>query len=506
MDRYFTVLISLLLSACAFASSPIDITAEQAKQAVRNEQLNAKLSGRWDLFDTVPVDLIVTFVTKTKLTRDGSRHAERAEETRLSVDGVWRRNPTIIVIHTYESLPMAQIRVTNRRSLLRLLRDKQVASVQAEEAVQLEAVTMDGAALITNQPVAISRGYTGVGVGVAVLDTGAGLTSKSYLAGKVKLGGDYSGTTTDGLDTSGHGTAMNDLVNKMAPGATIWSYKTGTGGRVGTVPAAISSIGISRAVDAILVSAKLRNIRVANMSFSTTTRYVGDCPNVDWLSTATENLWDNGVLPVAAAGNVGFNISESSSIVERASGLATPACSPFAVTVGASITDTTAAKYSVNSTTAYAIDYTRWLSQYWPTIYNYGPTSWRSGISSWGPQLDLYAPGDAINGFWNPSTNTYTLNYRGTSIAAPLVAGALALGFHKNPQMTVLQAQTYMKQMTNRAVYTPGWSSKSRPLLNVDMFLAKVPVGTPLTSPPKTTCKINCTPSPCDSLNPVCTK
>src|SRR4051794_18057064 len=157
------------------------------------------------------------------------------------------------------------------------------------------------------------RGYTGKGVGVALVDTGMvpveGLTS-----GNVVNGPDLSfeGQSADYryLDTFGHGTHMAGIIagrssagpqlDGVAPDVKLTSIKTATSD---------GAVDVSQIVAAVDWVVQHRNadpanpIRVLNLSYGTdgTQDY-----RVDPLIHAVENAWRAGIVVVVAGGNQGI--------------------------------------------------------------------------------------------------------------------------------------------------------------------------------------------------------
>jgi serine protease AprX len=132
------------------------------------------------------------------------------------------------------------------------------------------------------------------------------------------------------LDTFGHGTFVAGLIagrdddyRGVAPDARIVSLKVATadgGADVSQVIAAIDWV-VQHAHDPGL------NIRVLNLSYGTNSRqsYL-----VDPLAYAAEQAWKKGIVVVAAAG------TESYQRANGVRGLADPALDPFVIAVGAS--------------------------------------------------------------------------------------------------------------------------------------------------------------------------
>jgi serine protease AprX len=177
-------------------------------------------------------------------------------------------------------------------------------------------------------------GYTGHGVDIAVIDSGispvAGLDGRHKVVHGPDLSLESQAPNLTRLDTYGHGTFMAGLIaghgdgyRGMAPGARIISLKVASadgGTDVSQVIAAIDWV-VQHARDPGL------NIRVLNLSYGTNSRqsYL-----VDPLAHAAEQAWKKGIVVVAAAGNTGYQRANG------ASGLADPAYDPYLLAVGAS--------------------------------------------------------------------------------------------------------------------------------------------------------------------------
>jgi len=198
---------------------------------------------------------------------------------------------------------------------------------------------LDHVAAVTGADRLNSRGYTGKGVGVALIDTGV-VPVKGLTSGNVVNGPDLSfESQSDGhryLDTFGHGTHMAGIIagndpttllgvdrfQGMAPGARLTSLK------VGTTEGAVDVSQVVAAVDWVVTH---RNddpgnpIRVLNLSYGTDG--VQDY-RVDPLTHAVENAWRAGIVVVVAGGNSGTQNPQ----------LNNPAYDPYVLAVGASDT------------------------------------------------------------------------------------------------------------------------------------------------------------------------
>src|SRR5581483_5950904 len=171
-----------------------------------------------------------------------------------------------------------------------------------------------GAKVVTD-----TLGYTGAGIGVAVIESGIttwhdDLTNNSsksfpYSNQRVAKSVDFVNNRTQPYDDNGHGShvagtiAGNGYDSKgeksgIAPGASIISLKVLDGNGAGTISRIIA------ALNWVALNYKTYNIRVVNMSVGAG---VYESYWTDPLTLAAKAVTDKGVTVVAAAGNMGKN-------------------------------------------------------------------------------------------------------------------------------------------------------------------------------------------------------
>ncbi|CAN5158163.1 hypothetical protein BH24ACT12_BH24ACT12_23940 [soil metagenome] len=184
-----------------------------------------------------------------------------------------------------------------------------------------------------------NRKILGTGVDVAVIDTGvapvAGLEDPTRVVNGPDLSFESQSPNTRHLDGYGHGTHMSAIIAGrdadipaggeddakhfagVAPGARIVNLKVGT---------ADGAADVSQVIAAIDWAVQHRNsgglnIRVINLSYGTrsTQSYT-----IDPLAHAVENAWRHGIVVVTAAGNNGPGTA-----------LSMPAADPYVIAVGA---------------------------------------------------------------------------------------------------------------------------------------------------------------------------
>jgi serine protease AprX len=274
-------------------------------------------------------------------------------------------------------------------------------------------------------------GYTGAGVDVAVIDSGVSPVPGLGGGDKLVYGPDLSlesqAANLRNLDTYGHGTFMAGLIagrddstasggpsvyRGMAPDARIVSLKVATadgGADVSQVIAAIDWV-VEHAHDPGL------NIRVLNLSYGTNSTQAS---GVDPLAHAVEQAWRNGIVVVAAAGNTGYQRGN------KAPGLADPAYNPYVIAAGGSdamgtpsTRDDRVGSYSASSAGCGSCKNPDFLA----------PGSHLQGLRVANSWLDvMHSEGRLGDRFFRGS---------GTSQAAAILSGAVALVLQKYPEMT----------------------------------------------------------------------
>ena len=296
-------------------------------------------------------------------------------------------------------------------------------------------------------------GFTGAGVDVAVIDTGVAPVEGLATPGKIINGPDLSlesqAPNLAHLDTNGHGTFIAGLIagkdstlqqpysgapaneyRGVAPDARIVSLKVGTadgGVDVTQVIAAINWVVDHQHDNGM-------NIRVLNLSYGTNSTQ----PSlVDPLSFAAERAWNAGIVVVAAAGNTGYQRGVD------APGLADPAYNPYVVAVGG---------YDTKGT-------------YWDFDDTVGSYSASSNVRG-ARRPDFVAVGSSSRACECRTRSSTLVTPRacwghgifrgtGTSEAAAVTSGTVALVLQKYPQMTPDQVKGFLKATCPRSLLQP---------------------------------------------------
>src|SRR6266498_5559925 len=319
---------------------------------------------------------------------------------------------------------------------------------------------------VTTGADAIRSGYVksgsadGSGIGIAVLDSGVDIGDAAFTTGgRLQFSKDFTGDGDTNYDPYGHGTHVTSSAagvsttdgnsyQGIAPNANIINLRVLDSQGTGTVSSVLSALDwILSAVDPTQpvsstnpTNQQKYNIRVVNMSLGAPAI---DSYKNDPLCRAVRHLVDTGVVVVAAAGNDGKD-SNGNKIYGR---VHSPGNEPSVLTVGAANTFGTDARND-DSVATYS---------------SRGPTrsSWTdsNGLKHYDNLIkpDLIAPGNKLiyaesdmgnspnvlvtespqlDSGITDSTNKRLMYLSGTSMATPIVSGAVALMLQVNPKLT----------------------------------------------------------------------
>ena len=267
----------------------------------------------------------------------------------------------------------------NKRMLRRLARHGAIKRIHIDRPV--EAHIARTAATIGAMNVHVQYGYTGAGIGVAVIDSGVtgfhdDLTIANRQGQRVTAFVDFvNGHVAEAYDDWGHGTHVAGIIagngydslghraRSIAPGANIIALKALDGEGKGRISYIIA------ALDWAIANRTAYNIRVINMSLGAG---VYESYNTDPLTLAAKRAVDAGIVVVAAAGNMG----KAANGQPQYGAITAPGNAPWVLTVGASSTMGTT---SIVATTR------------WRLYSSRGPT-----MIDFVAKPDLVAPGSGI--------------------------------------------------------------------------------------------------------------
>lgn len=269
-----------------------------------------------------------------------------------------------------------------------LEKNPNVLAVEKDVQVSLNGQVVDWGISKVKAPAALKSGLSGKGVKIAVLDTGIAAHEDLKIAG----GTSFTSYTKSYRDDNGHGTFVAGVIGAanngigtvgIAPEANLYAVKVLDQHGLGYLSDVIA--GIDWAIN--------NKMNIVNLSLST------DYESQP-LKAIVDKAYKNNVLVVAAGGNEGTNDG-------------------FADTVG----------YPARYNSVIAVGATDQANR-------------RATFSVTGPSLEVVAPG--VNVESTILANRYG-RMDGTSMAAPLVAGNLALLKQKYGSMSAAQLRTYLQ-------------------------------------------------------------
>lgn len=268
---------------------------------------------------------------------------------------------------------------------------------------------------------------TGAGVTVYVFDSGINSSHEEF-TGRIEPGFNVINDGYGTEDCAGHGTHTASLI-----GGTTY----GVAKQVKLIPVRVlncragnsSSATLYTAINWVIEHHQTGVPAIINLS-------VGMSKSIAF-NEAAQALIADGLIVVAAAGNQ-----------NRDACLYSPASEPSVISVG-------------------GID----------------RAALRASYSNYGACVDIFAPGSDLVGAWFGSTNIYRSS-SGTSNAAPIVSGIVALMLQDNPSLTQSQVEEQLKTNATRDVlFNIGAGSQN--LLAYSLFGIISPV--PTTTVPVTT-------------------
>jgi subtilisin family serine protease len=317
------------------------------------------------------------------------------------------------------------------------------------------------ASAVGARSVAQEFGFKGAGVGVAVIDSGitsahSDLNYTGSNAAVRRVNGQrvtayvnfVEGTSA--YDQNGHGTHVAGIIAGngyetygaragIAPEAHLVSLKVLDAQGQGVISDVIA------ALEWVVANRAAHNIRVVNLSVGAR---VTESYQTDPLTLAAKRAVDAGIVVVAAAGNMGKNANGKS----QYGAITAPGNAPWVLTVGASSTEGTVwrwddkiAPYSSRGPTA--IDF---LAKPDLVAPGTGVVSLTAANSTFALTKTDYLPNGTRWG-----TQKKYLSLSGTSMAAPVVAGTVALMVQANPSLTPNLVKAILQYTAEQKHYDP---------------------------------------------------
>ena len=278
-------------------------------------------------------------------------------------------------------------------------------------------------------------GVTGQGVTVAVIDSGISahqalaqrvLANVSFVTGDPSVADAYGhGTHVAGIIT-GNGSAASRVTSLytggIAPGASLVNVRVLGADGTGLTSDAVAGI------EWAIANRTKYNIRVINISFG---HPVMEPSATDPLCEAVAEAVQAGIVVVAAAGNSG-KTEDGRTVL---GGITSPGNSPLALTVGALNTFGTVSRGDDAVTSYSSRGPTRFELLVKPDVA--APGNKIVSLQANGSFLSTFYPSLHVAG---NATNAY-MRLSGTSMAAPMVSGGVALLLQGTPKLTPAQVK-----------------------------------------------------------------
>jgi len=282
-------------------------------------------------------------------------------------------------------------------------------------------------------------GVTGQGIGVAVVDSG--ISPHNALANKVVANISFVTGDSSVLDAFGHGTHVAGIIagtgsvassvtplyaGGIAPGVKLVNVRV-----LGANGSGLTS-DVVAGLEWTIKNRQTYNIRVINLSLG---HPVFESCVTDLLCQTVQKAVDQGIVVVASAGNSGKNAVGQTVL----GSITVPGNSPAALTVGALNTWGTVGRNDDSVTT---------YSSRGPTRYD---NIVKPDLAAPGNKvISLEAPGAVLAGMYpflhkaGNGSNAY-MQLSGTSMAAPMVSGGVALLLQGMPSLTVAQVKLVLQ-------------------------------------------------------------
>jgi serine protease AprX len=323
--------------------------------------------------------------------------------------------------------------------LAELAKDPNVKYITPDRNQKMAAnpVTEEFATAVEADVAASQYGFDGTGIGVALIDSGIAahpdLNNANGVSRVVYSQSFVAGDTTT-FDEFGHGTHVAGLIGGTgANSGTANGYAATYAGMASNVNfinlrvldenGSGTDSGVIAAIEEAVTLQSTYNIRVINMSLG---RPIFESYTLDPVDQAVEAAWQAGIVVVAAAGNEGRY-----ALTDGFGTIVVPGNDPSVITVGAAMTELTPTRVD---------DQIASYSSKGPTTLDHickpdltAPGNRQVSLRVPGSTLDTTYPRYEI---WPSSGTAMYYELSGTSMATPIVSGAVALMLQQTPSLT----------------------------------------------------------------------
>ncbi len=452
--KFKAAFLSFILMAATVFASLVPGTSTKAVEPV-NAVVDSELTKK--LLTTItPVEAIVTFKSEEGVLPE--------QVNLLKMLGITKGL-------TLNSLPIAGILAT-KSQIDKLSQSDQVVSIYLNKKLKYEnaeATAITGVDQVrTDDTMRKLNGglpVTGKGIGVVINDSGVDGTHRDLEFGSHLVQNVLGSTNLNALSallpvsyvenvpntdsSSGHGTHVAGIVGGtgemsggkyegVAPGANLIGYGSG---------AAVAMLDTIGGFDYALTHQQEYNIRVITNSWGDTGDAGSDFDPYHPINIATKKLYDRGIVTVFSAGNSGPDAKTISGNYKKA---------PWVVTVAAGDKSGNLADFSSRGEEGHGGTVTvdgqtwNWVDQ--PTVTSPGVDIVSTRVIS--PLVALGVTADVE--FIEPAYLPYYTTMSGTSMAAPHVAGIIALMLEANPLLSPSEVKSILE---NTATSMPDYEA-----------------------------------------------
>jgi serine protease AprX len=424
-----TMTVALLLGTTATPTAASSFDETKLDASFLSEVLAAPTADFDVIVRSVPVE------SEGRADRAAARRSEKAAKSVTTQGGSVKHALSIVGAVSARLKGVQILKLTRDGDVDYVVKDQRLRALF--DPAQGSAAASTPGILEVNAPQAWSQlGVTGQGVGVAIVDSG--VYPHPDLAGRIVASIDFTAasptvSSTSTGDPGGHGTHVAGLV--AGDGTASGGAYTGVAPRANIVNVRVidasggSNVStIMRGLQWVLANRSTYNIKVVNLSLGATP--MGSYKS-DLMATAAEVLNFAGVTVVVSAGNTG----------PLAGTVTTPGTDPYVITVGALddsgtslLLDDLMAVFSSRGRTVFDN-----LSK--PDVV--APGRRMVSLRSPGSELDTLFPDRQVTATGALTPDYYRLS--GTSMAAPVVAGVIALVVERNPSLSPAQIKKRLK-------------------------------------------------------------